>query len=125
MSSKQTLHSLDIIRLRYYLNKLLELTGEGAKDAFLRDFLRKFNGRHKMFVREFPQKFNVMDDMKIKLSREGVRAVVAIVVGDGNYWLGDNYNNGSSSTSRQAQQHLRATPSTGICSPVCSLQNMI
>ena len=66
MSSKQALDSLDMAELRYFLNELLELTGEGVKDAFLRDF---------------PQKFNV-DDVNFKISCEGVLAVVATVVGD-------------------------------------------
>ena len=87
MSSKQALDSLDMAELRYFLNELLELTGEGVKDAFLRDFLQKLNGRceNEAFVRDFPQKFNV-DDVKIKISCEGVLAVVATVVGDSGCW---------------------------------------
>ena len=45
MSSKQALDSLDMAELRYFLNELLELTGEGMKDAFLRDLPQKLNGR--------------------------------------------------------------------------------
>ena len=74
MSSKQALDPLDMAGLRCFLNDLLELTGEGVKDAFLRDFSQKLNGR-------CAQKFNV-DDVKIKISCEGVLAVVATVVGD-------------------------------------------
>ena len=86
MSSKQALDSLDMAELRYFLNELLELTGEGVKDAFLRDFPQKLNGRceNEAFVRDFPQKFNV-DDVKIKISCEGVLAVVA-TVGDSGCW---------------------------------------
>ena len=65
------------------MNGLLKLTGEGVKDAFLRDFPQKLSGtcENEAFLREFPQKFNV-DDVKIKISCEGVLAVVATVVGD-------------------------------------------
>ena len=38
MSSKQ---ALDMVGLRRFLSELLELTGEGLKDAFLRDFPKK------------------------------------------------------------------------------------
>ena len=79
MSSKQ---AIDMAELRYFLNELLELTGEGVKDAFLRDFPQKLNGtcENEAFVRDFPQKFNV-HDVKLKISCEGVLAVVATVVG--------------------------------------------
>ena len=54
MSSKQ---ALDMAGLRCFLNELLELTGEGVKDAFLRDVPQKLNGRfeNEAFVRDFPQ----------------------------------------------------------------------
>ena len=73
--------------LRCFLNELLELTGEGVKDAFSLDSSQKLSGRceNEAFVRDFPQKFNV-DDVKIKISCEGVLAVVATVVGDSGCW---------------------------------------
>ena len=84
MSSKQ---ALDMAGLRCFLNELLELTGEGVKDAFLQDFLQKLNGKceNEAFVRDFPQKFNV-DDVNIKILCQGVLAVVATVVGDSGCW---------------------------------------
>ena len=83
-SSKQ---ALDMAGLRCFLNELLELTGEGVKDAFLRDFPQKLKGRYEneAFVRDFPKKFNV-DDVKIKISFEGVLVVVATLVGDSGCW---------------------------------------
>ena len=83
MGSKQ---AIDMAGLRCFLNELLELTGEGVKDAFFRDFLPKLIGRceNEAFVRDFPQEFNV-DDVKIKISCEGVLAVVA-TVGDSGCW---------------------------------------
>ena len=60
--------------LRCFLNELLELTGEGVKDAFLRDFPQKLSGKceNEAFVRDFPQKFNV-DDVKICENQDFVR----------------------------------------------------
>ena len=54
MSSKQ---ALDMAGLRCFLNELLELIGEGVKDAFLRDFPKTLNGRfeNEAFVRDLPQ----------------------------------------------------------------------
>ena len=89
MSSKQALDMAGLrrLRLRCFLSELLELTGEGVKEAFLRDFHQKLSGRceNEAFVRDFPQKFNV-DYVKIKISCEGVLAVVATVVGDSGCW---------------------------------------
>ena len=88
MSSKQ---ALDMAGLRWQAEVFPEwVVGtdrEGVKDAFLRDFPQKLNGRceNEAFVRDFPQKFNV-DDVKIKISCEGVLAVVATVVGDSGCW---------------------------------------
>ena len=84
MSSKQ---ALDMAGPRCFLNELLELTGEGVKDAFLRDFPQRLSGRfeNKAFVRDFPQNVKV-HDVKIKISFEGVLAVVATVVGDSGCW---------------------------------------